>query len=132
MSPKPQPTETQFDHMQVVAAAQGPEAEARRQEMGSWSENIGAHAEAASNAVKRASQIAIDQGFSEEGVKSYLGQVTEAQMTEDGTPVHQRIDSKGRETFEKWVKPTKTGVQVQYPDYKESHRSPSNIRVKVN
>ncbi len=39
------PNEANYDSMEVVAAASGPKAEARRQEMQAWSEHTGAMAE---------------------------------------------------------------------------------------
>lgn len=76
-------TDAKFEHLEVVAKASGPEAEARRREMGEWSEAAGRYAEHASEEVNRSGQVAVDGGSTAEGVARRMGDAAQS-SAQDG------------------------------------------------
>lgn len=64
--------ETAYQHMEVVAAASGPEAESRRREMEEWSGSVGHYAETASTAVNNAADIAVNTGSRDAAIKEKM------------------------------------------------------------
>jgi len=61
--------ETAYQNMEVVAAASGPEAEARRREMEEWSEAAGKYAEGAARITNDEAARVVKRGGREEDVK---------------------------------------------------------------
>lgn len=132
----PQPDESKFRAMEVAAAASGPEAEARRQEMAEWSEAIGAHAEMASRRVNAAGEEILKEGGTDKEVKERMSNASSL-MAEFGVGVSldeegKYLDSTAPETGlisrNGAVRAIAEGVRVRKGDNKPKiYRSPAQI-----
>lgn len=66
------PKEAEFNKMQIRAAAEGPAAEARRQEMQRWSEATGAYAEEAARGHNNTEKYIVERGGTQEAVNKEI------------------------------------------------------------
>ncbi len=109
---------TAFDNMEVAAAAAGPEAEARRQEMGTYSELAGAYADSAATKSTEAEQNSVQAGDSPEEVAQHSRSLNDY-MAGGINPINP--DRKFV------VKPTEAGMTKVDAQGEQTYRSPAEI-----
>ena len=114
------PNESKFKAMEIVAAAQGPEAEARRREMAHWAEAQGEHAEAASRINKAAEDNARELGLSHEQTKKRVGDASERIAKFGTVPLADRGNGVR-------VRATEQGIVRELDDSVNLLRSPAHI-----
>ncbi len=130
----PQVDESKFNAMQMVAAAEGPEAEARRQEMDRWAQAQGALAETAMANHAYVEKMSVISGASAEAVADEIRENAKA-TAQTGVRrregIHGERDQNGPLTIH--YKARKDGSveteNVNDPRYsKRVFRSPAHIR----
>ena len=77
-TPGPSPDETAFNNMQIAAAAAGPEAEARRTQMGNWAEAQGALAESQAMTANSVEADVAKRGLTPDQATQYIHQASES------------------------------------------------------
>jgi hypothetical protein len=112
------PDESKFVAMQNVAQDQGPEAEARRQEMAQWSAAAGAYAERASNRIAVAEKYAQEAGNSPEQTASTLKRYSKESAQQGEVVAYPDVT----------VRPVKGGMIKENGGRPQLLRSPTNVR----
>jgi len=114
-----QPDESKFNNMQIEAAAEGPEAEARRHEMNNWAENQGLLAEeAAANHAFTESEM---NHLAQAGIKSH------EEVKKDVSNTSAFIANRGVGRFD--AKGSLTSVQAIAEGVRVAKGSPDNAMV---
>ena len=114
------PDETQYDLMEIAAAAGGAEAEARRHEVAKWSDAQGQMADRAARRTVAAGEMAIPGG--EASVQEAM-----TSASNDSAKVGELVDLANLQ--KKIARPTATGIELKFPS--QTHdtdlRSPAQI-----
>jgi hypothetical protein len=118
------PDESKFDNMEVVAAAGGPEAEARRNEMGKWAQSTGAYAEKAAEMNKSEEERAARNGLTEEE--------TRVRLTGENQDIARGLNiGEGKGTSQPvYASPVEEGMRVRTADGRSDkvYRSPAELK----